>query len=408
MADFPISANTRAKGEELARLRKQAADLFAQYRTADGLDMPAEAIAEARRLNDAIAQVAAAYEEALNLDRMAHENDRALKDLTGVRLPVPPGAAATPTKTRTLRELFESKAAELRSMAAGSSGKVSWTLYGAEAKTLLSLQDIAPLPDRQPVAPSPQFFGDVTPLFTPGTTDSNVVDFYEETTFTNAATEIGEGQAAPEAALGFTLRTNPVQEIATYIPVSRRLLEDYAALDAYVRGRLALMVAIRRSRELIQGDGVAPHIRGVLNVTGVQTLARGSDPTPDAIFKAITLIRTNGDAEPTGAIFHPIDWQNVKLLRTVDGLYIWGSPSEAAPDRIWGLQVVVSNAVNQGSALVGAFRPWAQLFSRDELTIEVSTEHSTYFVERKAAVLAYERLTLAVYRPAAFCQVTGL
>jgi HK97 family phage major capsid protein len=116
----------------------------------------------------------------------------------------------------------------------------------------------------------------------------------------------------------------------------------------------------------------------------------------------MVLARTTGDAEPTGAVFHAQDWQDIRLLRTIDGLYIWGSPSEAGPERIWGLQVRVTNSITQNTGLVGAFRPYAQVFVREGATIEISTEHSTFFTERKAAILIYERLALAVYRPAAF------
>jgi HK97 family phage major capsid protein len=57
---------------------------------------------------------------------------------------------------------------------------------------------------------------------------------------------------------------------------------------------------------------------------------------------------------------------------------------------------------------VGAFRPYAEVFRRSGIQITVSTEHSTYFIENKVAILAESRLTLAVYRPTAFCTVTGI
>jgi len=410
MSEFIISAATRAKGEEVAKLRKQVADLFDAHRKDDGYDMPAEKVAEARKLNDAIGDLTKAYEDALNLERTAWENEQALKGLTNIRRPITPelGQPTSGAKVRSFTEIIATKGDALKAISSGGSGSVSFELSGPEAKTLLTLSDIAPQADRQAVVPSAQFLNDVTPLFLPGTTSTNNVEFYEETTFTNAAAETAEGTAAPEGALSFTLRTYPVQEIPTFIPITRRALDDNAGLDSYVRGRLGHMVALRRSQQLLTGNGTSPNLRGILNVSGIQTQAKGSDPTPDAVFKAMTLIRTTGDAEPTGAVFHAQDWQDVKLLRTIDGVYIWGSPSDSSPDRIWGLDVKVSNSITQGTALVGAFRPYAQVFEREGLTIEISTEHSTFFTERKVALLAYQRLALAVYRPSAFCQVTGV
>lgn len=407
MPEFLPSAAARARGEEVAKLRKQIADVFAAHRAGDGYDMPAEKIAEIRGLNDEVAAKAAAYEALLGLERSAHDNEVALRGLTDLRSPMAPEPIASAAPARNMREILASKAADLRALGAGGSGKVTFDLSEVEAKTI-TLANIAPQADRQPIVPSAQFLADVTDLFTPGTTDSDTLDWYEETTFTNAAAETAEATAAPESAINFTLRTGAVREIVTWVPVSRRALSDVAGLASYVEGRLGHMVALRRSSQLLNGNGTPPNLRGILATSGIQTRARGTDPIPDAVYRAIVLARTTGDAEPTGFVVHANDWADVRLLRTIDGLYIWGSPSEVGPDRIWGLATRQSNSIAENTGLVGAFRPFAQVFRREGLTIEVSTEHASMFTERRAAILAYERLALVVYRPAAFVSVTGI
>jgi len=419
--DFVPSSATREKGETLAKTRKQISDIFTAHKKGDGYDMPAEKIAELNGLNEAATKQAEDYEAAVTLEKQAFDNDLALKGLTNLRPAMPVdgagGTSDSPVKARSIKQLLGEKTTELKSLAAGGNGTITMELTGADyekmraaagLKTLMTSSDIAPQADRQAVVPSAQFLADVTDLFVPGNTDRDTIEFYLESTFTNAAAETAEGSAAPESALSFTLTSYPVRELSTFIPITRRSLEDNSGLQSYIEGRLGHMIDLRRSSQLMAGNGTSPNLRGVLNVSGIQTQAKGSDPTPDAVYKAMVLGRTTGDAEPTGAVFHAQDWQNVKLLRTIDGLYIWGNPSDASPDRIWGLDVRVSNSITQHTAVVGAFRPYAQIFMREGATIEISTEHSTFFTERKAAILIYERLAVAWYRPAAFVSVTGL
>lgn len=276
-------------------------------------------------------------------------------------------------------------------------------------KATIALTDIAPLADRQPqIVPSAQVRVTVSDLMAPGTTDSNTVTYYEETTFTNAAAETAEGVAKAESTLDFTERTDTVRKIATWIPITDEALNDNRQLRSYVEARLVYMVRQREEAQLITGNGTPPNIQGILNRSGIQTQAKGADPTPDAFFKAMMKVRTTGDADPDGHVIHPNDWQDIRLLRTADGIYIWGNPSEAGPERLWGLPVRVTTGITEGTGLTGAFGTFAQVFRRSGLTVVASTEHASFFVENKVALLAETRLALAVYRPAAFASVTGI
>lgn len=248
----------------------------------------------------------------------------------------------------------------------------------------------------------------VIDLIPSGRTSQAAVVYMEETTFTNNAAETSEGATYAESALALTQRSSTVQKIATFLPVTDEQLEDVAGIQSYVDNRLTFMVRQRLDSQLLVGNGTAPNLRGILNVAGIQTQARGTDPVPDAIFKAMTNVRVTGRAIPNGIIIHPTNWQNVKLLRTADGVYIWGNPSDTTPDRIWGLNVAQSDAITLNTAVVGDFANYSELVIRRDVVVQVSNSHSTFFIEGKQAIRADMRCAFVVYRPAAFCTVTSL
>jgi len=104
---------------------------------------------------------------------------------------------------------------------------------------------------------------------------------------------------------------------------------------------------------------------------------------------------------------HPNDWQVIRLMRTDDGLYILGNPSEPGPVRIWGLPVVESTAETENSVCVGDFANFCQLFEKKGIEIAISDSHDTYFVYNKLVIRAEIRVAFPVYRPAAFCVITS-
>jgi HK97 family phage major capsid protein len=240
------------------------------------------------------------------------------------------------------------------------------------------------------------------------TTTQSAVQYMEETTYTNAAAETAEGGTFPEAALAFTEQTSIVRKIPVFIPVTDEQLEDEPRIRGVINNRLPFMIRQRLDSQVLVGNGTAPNLRGILNVVGIQTVAKGTDPTPDAIYKAIVLVETTGQAVADTAVINPLDWQDIRLLRTADGIYIWGNPSDAGPERIWGLRVVRAQALTQNTGVVGDFGNFSELAVRRGIDVQVSNSHGTFFVEGKQAIRADMRVAAVWYRPAAFCSVTGI
>ena len=238
--------------------------------------------------------------------------------------------------------------------------------------------------------------------------NADQVPYMEETTRVHAAANAAEGGAYGESAFAFTERTSPVRKITDSVPVTDEQLEDAAMVESYINGRLTFGLRQRLDSQCLIGDAVGSNLRGLKNVVGIQTQAKGVDPVPDAFFKAMTKIRLGGRAIPTHHVMHPTDWEKIRLLRTADGVYIWGNPSEAGSDRLWGLPVVQQDADAAGTGYTGSFQPsWLTLFERRGIDIQMGFV-GNQFLEGKRTVRGDMRVALVFTRPAAFCSVTGI
>lgn len=240
------------------------------------------------------------------------------------------------------------------------------------------------------------------------TTTMSTVLYMEETTFTNNAAETAEASQYPEAQLQLTERASEVRKIPVFLPVSDEQFEDEPRARSYVENRLPYMLRQRIDSQLLVGNGTGVNLRGLENVTGIQTQALGTDPIPDALYKCMRAIREDGFAEPSHVFIRPSKWEQVQLLRTADGIYIWGHPSMPGPRTIWGVPVVETTAVTSTKADLGDFTNFAEVAVRRGVDVQVSNSHSSFFIEGKLAIRADVRLAVIFYRPKAFGTVTGL
>jgi hypothetical protein len=255
-----------------------------------------------------------------------------------------------------------------------------------------------------PTRPAPH----VIDVFPQTTTTMSTVKYMEETTFSNTAAETAEGGQYPEAALQLTERSSEVRKIPVFLPVTDEQFEDEPRARSYVENRLPFMLRQRVDLQLLVGNGTAPNLKGLENVSGIQSQALGGDPVPDALYKCMRAIREDGFAEPSHVFIRPSKWETVQLQRTADGIYIWGHPSMPGPRTIWGVPVIETVAVTATKAAMGDFTNFSEVSVRRSVDVQISNSHGTFFIEGKLAIRADVRLAVIFYRPKAFGVVTGL
>ena len=232
--------------------------------------------------------------------------------------------------------------------------------------------------------------------------------YMEETTRTHAAAEAAEGGTYGESAFVWTERTSTARKIADSIPATDEQLEDEAQVRSLLDQRLRFGLRQRLDLQILVGDGNAPNLRGINNVVGIQTQALGTDDRISAFSKALTKVRFTGRASPSGAVFHPNDWQGYVLLKNTNGDFLFGNPfSGAGPTSLLGVPVAVSDGQTENTGLVGDFANFSRLDDRRGVMVMAGFV-GTQFVEGKVTLRADLRAAFTVLRPAAFCQVTGI
>lgn len=238
-------------------------------------------------------------------------------------------------------------------------------------------------------------------------TDQSAVVYMEETTFSdNAAAERTEGAAYAEASLVYTQRTSDVRSIAVFIPVTDEQLTDIAGIEQRIQQRLGLMVQRRLANQILNGNGTAPNLRGILNTSGIQTFARGSTPEFSALFDAINRVSNlYEDQDANAIIIHPNDWFQLVTKMTTDGLYIFGPPQQSVPINVYGIPVVVTTAVPENTVLVGDFG-YHYVAERVGLDFQIGYVNDDFKLGQRS-IRCNMRVANVVERPVAFCAVTG-
>lgn len=236
----------------------------------------------------------------------------------------------------------------------------------------------------------------------------NSVEYVEQTARPTQAATVAEGALKPEAAMGLAVRTTPTQVIAHWIPASRQVLDDSPQLRDLIDTELRFGLREAEDVQLLNGDGVSPNLHGLIpQATAYSSpITLGAEATEIDVIASAILKNALADLPADGIVLHPSDVMKMRLLKDTEGRYVLGSPASDAPPGLWGLPVVETKAIAAGTFLVGAFRAAATIYDRWAPIVMVSTEHADFFTRNLVAILAEERLALAVKRPEALTHGT--
>lgn len=244
----------------------------------------------------------------------------------------------------------------------------------------------------------------VRDLLMQGTTDSNAITYVREKLFTNnAAAQASEGAKKAQSDLQLEEVTVGVKTLAHYVKASRQILDDAAMLESYINGRLAYGLKLVEDKQLLNGDGSAGGLLGLIQVA--QAFADKATLKNYTIIDQLRLAQLQvalSDYPANGFVLNPIDWAKIELEKDGQGRHIIGNPQSLAQPTLWGIPVVQTQAITAGDFLTGAFNMGAQIFDRQQLGVAVSTENEDDFVKNLVTILCEERLALAIYRPEAF------
>ena len=217
----------------------------------------------------------------------------------------------------------------------------------------------------------------------------------------------------PQTKLKLVPSQAPVRTIAHWEVAHRNTLDDEPMLRSIIDQELLYGLRLVEDDQVLNGNGGGENLLGVLRTPGVQNYPGTATPGPvqdgdtylDAVRRAATRVML-AYYNPTGVVVHPLDWEQMETTKDRNGQYLISmNVAVGGEKRVWQMPVVATPAMNQGTALIGAFGLAAKIYDRQQSNIRVAEQHADMFIRNAILILAEQRIGLTVSRPEAFIKV---
>lgn len=236
--------------------------------------------------------------------------------------------------------------------------------------------------------------------------DGRSIEYSQVAGSLDTAAETAEGAVKPMHAVDYLDAEAVARTVAHWTKLRKQQLADTPQLEGAIRNRLAYGVLRRLETQVLSGDGLGENLRGILNTTGVASVAyNAAELAADQALEGLVAVLLS-EATPNFVALNPRDWANMlKAKAGGSGEYFSGGPFVATAERLWGTVAVPATGVPAGTALVGDATVGCTLFVREGVTVIASDSDQDDFLRNKLTLLGEGRFALAVWQPSAFAVV---
>lgn len=228
------------------------------------------------------------------------------------------------------------------------------------------------------------------------------VPLFRESAYEIMADVVEESKQKPESNLEFGIFDLKTGTIAHWIKVSKQLIADMPTLAAYIEGRLAYGVRLKLEYKIVNGDTNKKAARSFIGLLedkqSLTITAEKTDTNIDVFSRAKAKACASGIL-PEAYVLNPEDWGTTERIKGSDGHYLFGAPGSAVQPVVWGLPVILSGAVPVGKYWCGNLTLGVAAYTREDVSVELSTEDSDNFTKNLCTILAEMRAASGVVLP---------
>jgi HK97 family phage major capsid protein len=221
-----------------------------------------------------------------------------------------------------------------------------------------------------------------------------------ETSFTNLAAAVAKGAEKPESALTLTRETADLQVLAHLIKGLHVVdLDDESNLQSVVGGKLFYGLKLELDDQIINGDGTAPNLQGILDAgSGVATVD-SAGYVFDTLRKARTALELE-HVEARDLVLNPTDIEALDLTMDDNANFYYGGPIQANADgsSVWSARVISSPVIDEGTAVMGDLAQAITVITH-ETGVRIAWDPFTQFATNQVDVRCEMRAAVAFTAP---------
>ena len=222
-----------------------------------------------------------------------------------------------------------------------------------------------------------------------------------------------EAGSITESDPTFRSITATPRSLAFLFKVSRELLADSPFMDQALRLAIAQSFARELDRAGLIGTGTPPEPRGVLNISGIQSIANGTNGAALTgfanFFSAVQAILAADGPMPTAAIMNPRSLVKLGGLLDTTGQPI-AVPPMLQPIKLLSTSQIpvgltVGTSVDCSQIFVGDFTRCAFVM-RENISIQLADQ--LYAATGQLAFICHMRVDFVCWYPATLAAITGI